>query len=337
MFGTKKKKSTAKKGAAKRKGNTGKKSSLKTTASKPKTAARKSAASKSRTSRAASTKRSSAKTTAKKPAAAKTKTNAKKKAVSKPKTQINKPAARKPASGTRKTAASKTGVKRKSPTAARSKTGAKKKSAAAVRSKAGAKKKSAAAARNKTGAKKKPAAAARKKTSATSAKAARTKPAARGAVKKVVKKSGHKPITKPPFEAYKGIRPYMFCSYAHRDMTQVFKVLKKLHKDRYRIWYDEGIEPGNEWPEVVGNAVIKCSQFIVFMSPAAASSRNVRNEVNLAFNDDKEIIVVYLKKSNLSSGMRLQIGTVQFINYYDITEREFYVKLNKVLSSSLRN
>ena len=129
----------------------------------------------------------------------------------------------------------------------------------------------------------------------------------------------------------------MFCSYAHKDMANVFKVLKKLHKDRYRIWYDEGIEPGNEWPEVVGNAVIKCSQFIVFMSPSAADSRNVRNEVNLAFNDDKEIIVVYLKKSNLSSGMRLQIGTVQFINYYDMMEREFYGKLTKVLSSSLRN
>jgi hypothetical protein len=330
MFGTKKKKSTAKKGAAKRKGNTGEKSSLKTTASKPKTAARKSAASKSRTSRAALAKRSSAKTAAKKPAAAKTKTAAKKKTASKPKTQINKPAARKPA-------ASKTGAKKKSTTAARSKTGVKKKSATAARSKTGVKKKSAAAARSKTGVKKKSATAARNKASAASAKAAAKKPAARRAVKKVVKKSGHKPITKPPFEAYKGIRPYMFCSYAHRDMTQVFKVLKKLHKDRYRIWYDEGIEPGNEWPEVVGNAVIKCSQFIVFMSPAAASSRNVRNEVNLAFNDDKEIIVVYLKKSNLSSGMRLQIGTVQFINYYDITDREFYVKLNKVLSSSLRN
>jgi len=318
MFGSKKKKSTAKKGAAKRKGNTGKKSSLKTAASKPKTAARKSAASKSRTSRAASAKGSSAKTTVKKPAAAGTKTTARKKAASKPKTHINKSAARKPASGA-------------------SKTGAKKKPSAAARRKTGAKKKPANAARSKTGAKKKPANAARSKNSTTSEKAARTKPARRGAVKKVVKKSGHKPITKPPFEAYKGIRPYMFCSYAHRDMVQVFKVLKKLHKDRYRIWYDEGIEPGNEWPEVVGNAVIKCSQFIVFMSPAAASSRNVRNEVNLAFNDDKEIIVVYLKKSNLSSGMRLQIGTVQFINYYEITEREFYIKLSKVLSSSLRN
>jgi hypothetical protein len=128
----------------------------------------------------------------------------------------------------------------------------------------------------------------------------------------------------------------MFTSYAHRDMEAVFKILKKLRRDRYRIWYDEGIEPGNEWPEVVGNAVINCMQFIVFMSPAAADSRNVRNEVNLAFNDNKDIIVIYMKKTNLSSGMRLQIGTVQFINYYELSEREFYEKLTKVLNSSLR-
>ncbi|MCK4924901.1 MAG: toll/interleukin-1 receptor domain-containing protein [Spirochaetes bacterium] len=152
-----------------------------------------------------------------------------------------------------------------------------------------------------------------------------------------MKKSSHRPSANPPFEAYKGIRPYMFSSYAHKDMEIVFKVLKKLNKNRYRIWYDEGIEPGNEWPEVVGNAVINCAQFIAFMSPAAADSRNVRNEVNLAFNDDKEIIVVYLRKTNLSSGMRLQIGTVQFINHYELTERGFYEKLTKVLNSSLRN
>jgi hypothetical protein len=142
---------------------------------------------------------------------------------------------------------------------------------------------------------------------------------------------------KPPFRAYKGVRPYLFSSYAHKDMEAVFKLLKKLDRDRYRIWYDEGIEPGNEWPEVVGNAVIGCTQFIVFMSPAAADSRNVRNEVNLAFTEDKEIIVVYLKKTDLSSGMKLQIGTVQFVNQYELSERELYDKLTEVLNRITRN
>ena len=120
-------------------------------------------------------------------------------------------------------------------------------------------------------------------------------------------------------------------------MHEVFITIRKLNESRYRLWYDEGIEPGNEWPEIVGRAVLRCSQFLVFMSQAAAKSRNVRNEINLAFSENKEILVVFLEKTNLSEGMRLQIGTVQFINKFDMREADFVEKLKKVLSSDLRS
>lgn len=149
--------------------------------------------------------------------------------------------------------------------------------------------------------------------------------------------SGHASPIKPPFEAYKGIRPYLFTSYAHHDMKTVFNIIKKLYKKRYRIWYDEGIEPGNEWPEIVGKAIVNCTQFIVFMSPHAAVSRNVRNEINLAFTEDKNILVVFLKKTKLTEGMKLQIGTVQFVNRFELSEREFLEKIDKVLDSNMKN
>ncbi|MGQ9615752.1 MAG: toll/interleukin-1 receptor domain-containing protein [Spirochaetota bacterium] len=148
---------------------------------------------------------------------------------------------------------------------------------------------------------------------------------------------GHIPPIKPPFEAYRGIRPFLFVSYSHRNMIDVFRILKRMYDNRYRIWYDEGIEPGNEWPEVVGKAIVNCSQYLVFMSPSAALSRNVRNEVNLAFTENKEIIVVNLEETRLTSGMKLQIGTVQHINRYEMGEKEFYEKLFKVLKSDLRS
>jgi hypothetical protein len=151
------------------------------------------------------------------------------------------------------------------------------------------------------------------------------------------KASIHKvPQVKPPVPAYSGTKPFLFASYAHENMQEVFKVLKQVHKSRYRIWYDEGIEPGNEWPEIVGKAIIKSSQFLLFMSPHANSSRNVRNEVNLAFNENKNILVVFLKDTRMSHGMKLQIGTVQFINKYELTEKEFFEKLKKVLDTKIR-
>ena len=145
------------------------------------------------------------------------------------------------------------------------------------------------------------------------------------------------PPIKPPVEAYRGSKPYIFASYSHQNMREVFSVIKKLHSSRYRIWYDEGVEPGNEWPEEVGKALLGSRQFIVFMSRTAAESRNVRNEINLATGEDKNLLVVFLEPTELSEGMRLQIGTVQFLNRFEMTENEFLDKLKKVLSNELKS
>lgn len=140
-----------------------------------------------------------------------------------------------------------------------------------------------------------------------------------------------------PFDAYKGTKPYIFISYSHKNMREVFGIIRKLNESRYRIWYDEGIEPGNEWPEVVGKALLGSTQFLVFMSRSAANSRNVRNEINLAFSEGKNIIVVYLEKTNLTEGMKLQIGTVQFINRFELGTKEFIDKLKSVLANEFHN
>jgi hypothetical protein len=145
------------------------------------------------------------------------------------------------------------------------------------------------------------------------------------------------PAVRPPFPAYRGTMPYIFVSYSHADMKEVFQVIKQLNASRYRIWFDEGIEPGNEWPEVVGRAVLGCSQFIVFMSPTAVESRNVRNEINLATSAGKNIIVIYLSSTALTEGLLLQIGTVQYYNKFEMVDREFMDKLKRVLSNDLHN
>jgi hypothetical protein len=144
------------------------------------------------------------------------------------------------------------------------------------------------------------------------------------------------PQARPPIEAYRGGKPYAFASYSHRNMKEVFGVIKKLAAARFRIWYDEGIEPGNEWPEEVGKALTGCQLFLVFMSPAAMDSRNVRNEINFASSENKSIMVVFLQPTELSEGMKLQIGTVQFINKHEMNETEFLEKMKKVLNPDLR-
>jgi len=251
----------------------------------------------------------------------------------------SKPSAQKGSSAKRRSLVKKKSSPRKKPSAVRST--AKKKTAIKAKTKTAARPSTKKSTGKSTGARKtaiKKGKTTQKRKTGTKITPARQKRKLQAAARKSVKVSQtHKPPVKSPFPAYKGGNPFMFTSYAHEDMKTVFRVIKKLNTSRYRIWYDEGIEPGNEWPEVVGKAIIKCSQFLVFMSSYAALSRNVRNEINLAFNENKEILVVFLDETQLTEGMKLQIGTVQFINKYEFTEKEFFNKLKKVINSRIRS
>ena len=42
--------------------------------------------------------------------------------------------------------------------------------------------------------------------------------------------------------AYEGNESYIFISYAHKDAARVLPVIAALSRDRFRLWYDAGIE-----------------------------------------------------------------------------------------------
>jgi len=131
----------------------------------------------------------------------------------------------------------------------------------------------------------------------------------------------------PPFEAYTGDKPYVFVSYAHADGQLVFREIKKLHEAGYRIWYDEGIEPGNDWPEHIAKAVVDCSLFLMFTSPRSAASENCRNEVNLALNRKKKFLAIYLEDTELPLGLELRMGDLQAILKFKMPETTYRKKV----------
>ena len=58
---------------------------------------------------------------------------------------------------------------------------------------------------------------------------------------------------KKQYRVYNGGEPYGFISYAHKDAARVLPVIAALSWDRFRLWYDAGIEAGDNWPEVVAD------------------------------------------------------------------------------------
>jgi tetratricopeptide (TPR) repeat protein len=141
---------------------------------------------------------------------------------------------------------------------------------------------------------------------------------------------------KAPFESYTGEEPYIFISYAHIDGMIVFPELMILHELGFRIWYDEGIEPGNEWTEEVARALENAAYFIVFISPGAVSSRNVRNEINFALSNNKPFLAIHINETQLPSGLGLQMGSIQAILKYNMPDETFLRKIIKTLPLSLK-
>ena len=82
--------------------------------------------------------------------------------------------------------------------------------------------------------------------------------------------------------AYEGNKPYIFVSYAHLNSETVLPVIRALRDQKYRVWYDEGISPGSEWPENIERHLYGADTVLVFVSADSLLSDNCENEVRAA-------------------------------------------------------
>lgn len=130
-------------------------------------------------------------------------------------------------------------------------------------------------------------------------------------------------VTDIPFPAYKGKEPYMFISYAHVDSMIVYPIISEFSDMGCNVWYDEGIEPGIEWPEEIANALDLCSLFVVFITPESVGSLNVRNEINFALSKRLPFIAIHIKETMLTPGLQLQMGSKQAIIKYNMDDEAF--------------
>jgi len=133
-------------------------------------------------------------------------------------------------------------------------------------------------------------------------------------------------------KAYQGAKEFIFVSYSHDNSAEVLKMIADLQKRGFRIWYDEGIEPGEEWDEFMAMNIRKCSYFISFISAAYVASENCKEEIDYARKCNKKRLLIYLENISLPDGLQLSCGRLQAI-YKDHFEgyQEF---LNKVASIS---
>ena len=130
-----------------------------------------------------------------------------------------------------------------------------------------------------------------------------------------------------PFQAYQGDEPYVFVCYAHEDADAVYPEIAWLHDHGVKIWYDEGISPGSEWPDALAKAIKGCHLFLYYVSPRAGASEHCRRELNFALDQSRVTLAVHLEETDLPDGLNLSLGNRQAILRYELAREVYRTKL----------
>nr|MCR4721167.1 TIR domain-containing protein [Lachnospiraceae bacterium] len=92
--------------------------------------------------------------------------------------------------------------------------------------------------------------------------------------------------------AYKGNEKYIFVSYAHKDSDDVLPLIEALQSASYRVWYDEGIDPGTDWAGVIGTNIEKAGIVLFCASSKSVKRDNVKREIVFAHEKGIKILTV---------------------------------------------
>ena len=125
-----------------------------------------------------------------------------------------------------------------------------------------------------------------------------------------------------PKSPYKGNEPYIFVSYAHRDSDRVFPIIRQMQDDNYRVWYDEGVDPGTEWDDNIAGYINRCTVFIALLSENYIASKNCKDELSYSRELDKHQLLVYLEDVNLPEGLKMRLNRLQAIFWYRYKDNE---------------
>lgn len=114
--------------------------------------------------------------------------------------------------------------------------------------------------------------------------------------------------------AYTGTDPFIFISYSHNDKEFAEKAIIGLKHFMCRVWYDEGLTPGESWNEELAERINSAEAVVVLLSKDSVESVYVRKEINYAVSKGKKIYSILLPEAVLSAGMELMLSDTQFIN-----------------------
>lgn len=131
---------------------------------------------------------------------------------------------------------------------------------------------------------------------------------------------------------YEGNDAFLFVSYARKDAGIVYPLIERLASAGVRLWYDAGLQGGEIWPEVIADHLNRSAACLAFVSRNAVASHNCFHELIFAVESRKSLIPIRYNGAELTLGMRMMIGAVQWL---EIAELPTDADISRILALDL--
>jgi hypothetical protein len=107
----------------------------------------------------------------------------------------------------------------------------------------------------------------------------------------------------------------IFISYSRRDQEFVARLASDLDRHVAGVWFDQStIQVGQKWHDEIMEGIHDCRVFILVLSPDAAESRYVQEEVNKALELGKPIIPVLYRSGEWTGEFAALVRDVQTLD-----------------------
>ena len=132
--------------------------------------------------------------------------------------------------------------------------------------------------------------------------------------------------------SYEGEEPYIFISYSHADIPKVRTIMKRIEQEKFRFWYDDTMEIGEDFRTELQTKIEGCHAFLLFVSPASMQSKYCGMEIITAFKNNKKIYPVYLDdNTEIPGALKMILENLQHVKSMSLAKDTRY--LDKLISS----
>lgn len=129
----------------------------------------------------------------------------------------------------------------------------------------------------------------------------------------------------------------VFISYSSMDKNQIEVIAGKLEAAGISCWYaPRNIMPGQEWVGAINAAIEEAKIFLLVYTKNSNASRQVHNEVALAFNENKIMIPFRLSEAGMSSEIKYYLTRVHWLDCVDVSFEQATEQLQEYIASALR-